>query len=111
MRRQNNTIDLQRLKEELDDLNNKINDKWESYSCTLVTPMYGGGVKAGEVDNDMPIRASAIRGQLRFWWRIACGVKDPEVMRENEEAMWGGISDKAKASQVQVRVKCKNVKM
>ncbi|EKO3657855.1 type III-B CRISPR module RAMP protein Cmr1 [Vibrio metschnikovii] len=111
MRRQNNTIDLQRLKEELDDLNNKINDKWESYSCTLVTPMYGGGVKAGEVDNDMPIRASAIRGQLRFWWRIACGVKDPEVMRENEEAMWGGISDKAKASQVQVRVKCKNVSM
>ncbi|EJL6325184.1 type III-B CRISPR module RAMP protein Cmr1 [Vibrio cholerae] len=111
MRRQNNTIDLQGLKKEL--LNsNKVNDKWESYSCTLVTPMYGGGVKAGEVDKDMPIRASAIRGQLRSWWRIACGSKAPEVMRENEEAIWGGIGDKAAiASQVQIRVISKNVIM
>ncbi|EHZ7429029.1 type III-B CRISPR module RAMP protein Cmr1 [Vibrio cholerae] len=109
MRRQNNTIDLQRLKEELDDLNNKINDKWESYSCTLVTPMYGGGVKAGEVDNDMPIRASAIRGQLRFWWRIACGPENSNELFKKEIAIWGGIGDEgAVSSQVQIRVKhCK----
>ncbi len=47
-------------------------DHWHRYRCTLVTPMYGGGVDAGKVDEDMPIRATAIRGQLRiFWWRIA----------------------------------------
>ncbi|MBO1401506.1 type III-B CRISPR module RAMP protein Cmr1 [Vibrio cholerae] len=104
MRRQNNTIDLQGLKKEL--LNsNKVNDKWESYSCTLVTPMYGGGVKAGEVDKDMPIRASAIRGQLRFWWRIACGPEDPKELFEKETEIWGGIGEKeAKASRVEIRV-------
>ncbi|WP_187985834.1 type III-B CRISPR module RAMP protein Cmr1 [Vibrio metschnikovii] len=108
MRRQNNTIDLQKLKEELDDLNNKINDKWESYSCTLVTPMYGGGVKEGKVDTAMPIRASAIRGQLRFWWRIACGPKDPKELFEKETEIWGGIGgDGATASQVEIRVQSK----
>lgn len=78
---------------------------WITYQCTLVTPMFGGGVEAGKVDKDMPIRASAIRGQLRFWWRIACGPKDPKVMREKEEAIWGGIGEKeAKASRVEIRV-------
>ena len=46
--------------------------QWQTYKCKLVTPMYGGGVEPGVVDKEMPIRASAIRGQLRFWWRIAC---------------------------------------
>ncbi|MCU8024409.1 type III-B CRISPR module RAMP protein Cmr1 [Shewanella sp. SM78] len=80
-------------------------NEWITYQCTLVTPMFGGGVEAGKVDKDMPIRASAIRGQLRFWWRIACGPKDPKVMREKEEAIWGGIGEKeAKASRVEIRV-------
>ena len=35
--------------------------------CTLITPMFGGGVTPGEVDRDLPIRAGALRGQLRFW--------------------------------------------
>ena len=34
----------------------------------LMTPMYGGGVAPSEVDRTMPIRPTAIRGQLRFWW-------------------------------------------
>ncbi|MGI2079321.1 type III-B CRISPR module RAMP protein Cmr1 [Shewanella putrefaciens] len=87
-------------------------NEWITYQCTLVTPMFGGGVETGKVDKDMPIRASTIRGQLRFWWRIACGPKDPKVMREKEEAIWGGIGDKAAiASQVQIRVISKNVIM
>lgn len=32
--------------------------------------MYGGGVDAATVDLKMPIRVSAIKGQLRFWWRL-----------------------------------------
>lgn len=97
------------LAELCDELNCKPEQKWEKYQCTLVTPMYGGGVTAGEVDKDMPIRASAIRGQLRFWWRIACGLSG-KASFEKETAIWGGIDPKgAKASQVQIRVKCKNV--
>lgn len=95
---------LDNLQEELSNTSDK---KWQTYQCTLVTPMYGGGVKAGEVDKEMPIRASSIRGQLRFWWRIACGpFNSPKEMFDRETEIWGGIGDDgAKASQVEIRVK------
>lgn len=81
-------------------------DGWQSYHCKLVTPMYGGGVEAGKVDREMPIRASEIRGQLRFWWRIACAhfVTSQEMYRRESE-IWGGIgAEKPTASKVEVRV-------
>ena len=82
--------------------------QWHTYSCTLVTPMYGGGVVAGEVDEDMPVRAGAIRGQLRFWWRLLArqkyGISDTTCLREAEFALWGGVEDKAQASKVWLRV-------
>ena len=76
--------------------------------CTLMTPMFGGGVKAGEVDCDMPIRASALRGQLRFWWRLLNGAgKEPADLFMVESALWGGISSEGpRASQVTLQVKC-----
>lgn len=79
--------------------------------CQLVTPMYGGGVTAGEVDRAMPIRASAVRGQLRFWWRLIHGRGRPSTeVFEEECAIWGGITTKGPvASQVAVRVDCKPV--
>ena len=75
-------------------------------SCKLITPMYGGGVKPGEVDRDMPIRASALRGQLRFWWRLLHGAdKDSTDLFIAESALWGGISsDGPQASKVAVQV-------
>ena len=64
----------------------------------LVTPMYGGGVKAHTVDEAMPIRASAIRGQLRFWWRLLAEhqwrLGDTDAIRKAEFALWGGMGDK-----------------
>lgn len=48
----------------------KLSSTQITVCCELITPMYGGGVKAGRVDCKMPIRASALRGQLRFWWRL-----------------------------------------
>ena len=79
--------------------------------CELVTPMYGGGVKAGEVDQRMPIRASAIRGQLRFWWRLlnAEEGKSSEQLFGEECELFGGISkDGPRASQVTVRIDAKS---
>jgi CRISPR-associated protein Cmr1 len=65
-------------------------------SVRLVTPMFGGGVLAGEVDREMPVRVSAIRGQLRFWWRVACTAPsqgdDSSQQFSREIAIWGGIS-------------------
>ena len=76
--------------------------------CTLMTPMFGGGVKPGEVDREMPIRASALRGQLRFWWRLLNGAsKEPADLFMVESALWGGISSEGpRASQVTLQVKC-----
>jgi len=111
MRRKTKRKDFAALNEKLASLKQKAqksdDNRWESYECQLVTPMYGGGVLAGETDQAMPIRASAIRGHLRFWWRIACVPDNPEKLRSAEEAIWGGIGDHgAKASKVSVYVDC-----
>lgn len=86
--------------------------KWESIQCRLVTPMYGGGVKSAEPDIQQPIRVTAIRGQLRFWWRLLASQKVfrlPENLniRQAEFALWGGMNDgdeSGKASAVLLRV-------
>ena len=47
---------------------NSPSSRLVTVGSTLITPMYGCGVAPGEVDrNIISIRASAIRGQLRFW--------------------------------------------
>ncbi|MBK1645221.1 type III-B CRISPR module RAMP protein Cmr1 [Thiocapsa imhoffii] len=82
-------------------------DPWTHYACKLVTPLYGGGVREAKVDTGMPIRAAGIRGQLRFWWRIACCAPDEpsQSMFQREAAIWGGIASTGPtASQVAVRV-------
>lgn len=71
------------------------------FACKLVTPLYGGGVVAGTVDENMPIRATALRGQLRFWWRVAHrrnfqgvdGQVDTKKMFAAERAIWGGLGN------------------
>lgn len=85
--------------------------KWHTLSCELVTPMYGGGVKSVVVDEQMPIRASSIRGQLRFWWRLLAKNKwqlgsDKEIQKQ-EFALWGGMGsgdNDGTASQVFLKV-------
>ena len=89
-------------------------ETWRTFPCTLMTPLYGGGVRAGEVDEAMPIRPSGIRGQLRFWWRVACGPaptvaaltqRESAALFQREAAIWGGIADAGPtASKVAVRV-------
>lgn len=79
------------------------------FRVTLVTPMYGGGVKAGEPDADMPIRVSAIRGQLRFWWRLLNRAKHPDgpALFRAERDVWGGLGGNekdVKASKVLLRI-------
>lgn len=87
----------------------------ETYRCTLVTPLYGGGVTAGVVDRKMPIRATSIRGQLRFWWRVAHkkNYLDADkkmntlAMFQDERDLWGGLgdADSLAASKVMVSVR------
>lgn len=58
----------------------------------LLTPLYGGGVKAGKVDLETPIHGTGIRGQLRFWWRATRGWRfngDMVAMKAEEDRIWG----------------------
>ena len=66
----------------------------------LITPMFGGGYKAREVDPLQPIRPAAIRGHLRFWWRATAGARYTSVadLHKAETELWGGASKSGRAN-------------
>jgi len=59
------------------------------YQIRLITPLFGGGVAAGETDSTLPIRGTSIRGQLRHWWRLTGGHALGERMWQREEEIFG----------------------
>ena len=66
----------------------------------LITPLYGGGAKTQEPDEVSVVRASEIRGLLRFWWRATRGGQfdgSLDKMRAAEEAIWGSAAGEGKA--------------
>jgi CRISPR-associated protein Cmr1 len=62
----------------------------------LITPLFGGGVTAGEGDPVTLIRGTEIRGLLRFWWRACRGgnYKTVEEMKKAEDKIWGAANKK-----------------
>jgi CRISPR-associated protein Cmr1 len=78
-------------------------DAGRSYEIELITPMFGGGVETRVNDPSFPIRPTAIRGQLQFWWRATVGAQyaTRQELRAAQSAIWG---DTTQASRVQVRV-------
>ncbi len=61
----------------------------------LITPLFGGGVEPGLADPVTTIRATEIRGNLRFWWRATRGGQfggDLKVMKKTEDELWGAAS-------------------
>ena len=86
-------------------------EAWQEIYCELVTPLHGGGVVARESDEKLPVRVTAIRGQLRFWWRLLAQQKwnlSGKSLREAEFRLWGGIGEEAAASLVFLRVQIQN---
>lgn len=79
-----------------------------TYSIDVKTPLFGGGVEAGTPDETMPIRATAIRGQLQFWWRATRGARFAsfrELFARHAE-VWGSVGkDKARRSPIEVSVR------
>lgn len=61
------------------------------FQIQLVTPMFGGGVVAGEPDPTFPIRGTSIRGQLQFWWRATVGAQYETLaeLRTAQSEIWG----------------------
>lgn len=67
----------------------------------VVTPMFGGGYEARNPDADFPIRPTAIRGHLQFWWRAThpapAGMTSAELFAEHEK-IWGSTKKKSLVS-------------
>jgi CRISPR-associated protein Cmr1 len=57
----------------------------------LITPLLGGGVTPKETDEVTVVRATEIRGHLRFWWRACHAGKfsDIKAMKRAEDTLWG----------------------
>ncbi len=66
-----------------------------TYEIQVITPLFGGGVEAGKIDPELPIRPSSIRGHLRFWWRATRGAKfaDGAELRQRESEIWGSTEN------------------
>src|SRR6266478_6472571 len=62
----------------------------------LITPLLGGGVTQKETDEITVVRATEIRGHLRFWWRTCHAGKfsDIKAMKRAEDTLWGTVYKK-----------------
>lgn len=62
----------------------------------LITPLYGGGVTPAEPDPITVVRATEIRGNLRFWWRAYHAGKygDLTSLKKAEDELWGAAAKK-----------------
>lgn len=81
----------------------------EVRSYRLITPLLGGGAKVHYPDSQTVVRASAIRGILRFWWRAMRGGKsngDIQWLKRREAEVWGGrVGNEMYPSKVRIAVK------
>jgi CRISPR-associated protein Cmr1 len=65
------------------------------YEINVVTPLFGGGAKTRELDPVTLIRATGVRGHLRFWWRATRGANCASIvdLRKREGEIWGTTSE------------------
>lgn len=69
----------------------------------VITPLFGGGVEPGVADPISVVRATEVRGHLRFWWRAMMGGSFATLddLRRREAEIWGSTEA---PSEIQVRV-------
>ncbi len=63
----------------------------------VITPLFGGGAEPQRPDAVTVVRASEIRGMLRFWWRATRGGQfngNLEALRRKEAEIWGAAATK-----------------
>jgi CRISPR-associated protein Cmr1 len=68
---------------------------WER-TYTLITRLVGGGVEPGKKDRVSVVRATEVRGQLRFWWRALRGWQAEgslDELRKLEGALFGSAGE------------------
>lgn len=75
----------------------------ETREYELITPLFGGGVETKKADEISIIRATEIRGHLRFWWRATRGgqFSTIEELKKHEDAIFGS-TERNSALQIEV---------
>lgn len=76
----------------------------ETREYELITPLFGGGAENKKADEVSIIRATEIRGHLRFWWRATRGGQfngDLTEMKKHEDAIFGS-TDNHSALQIEI---------
>lgn len=58
----------------------------------LLTPIIGGGVKTMTPDPTQPVRVTALRGALRWWWRALQPTADLDKLKADERLLFGGVA-------------------
>lgn len=60
----------------------------------LITPLFGGGYEAREVDPVCIIRPATVRGHLRYWWRALYGGQygSAKELFAEEAKLWGAAA-------------------
>jgi CRISPR-associated protein Cmr1 len=78
----------------LEDIPPPTHDTELRLKLKVVTPILGGAVRTREIDEVDIVRASGIRGQLRYWWRALYGHRHetPRALYESESELWGGVA-------------------
>ena len=79
----------------------------ETRRYKVITPLFGGGVTPGEADPITTVRATEVRGHLRFWWRATRGGQfngNLAAMKAEEERIWGSAAAQGKAGPSRVSV-------
>jgi CRISPR-associated protein Cmr1 len=69
----------------------------ETRHYKVITPLFGGGVRPGEADPVTVVRATEIRGHLRFWWRAlnAGNFNNVEALKRRENEIWGSTDNQS----------------
>ncbi|MBE7534765.1 MAG: type III-B CRISPR module RAMP protein Cmr1 [Anaerolineales bacterium] len=73
----------------------------------LITPLFGGGAQTQKPDEVTTVRATEVRGHLRFWWRATRGGMfegDLKKMKAEEERIWGSAAQKKKPGPSKVKI-------
>ena len=74
----------------------------KDYEFVTITPMFGGGTVAAEIDEDRPVHVTSIRGSLREWWRRLYGEgRHNEELFKAESCIWGA-TDQASVVKVEL---------
>lgn len=76
------------------------------FVCEVTTPMFAKGI-----DEEIAIRAPAVKGLIRFWWRTINAHLSLKELHQKESEIFGGVATQTQLSPIgksKIKVFCNN---